>query len=310
MFVIVVGSLLAGTVLFLAYPFLKTIEVQGDFIHDLSEDQEKIDLEIEKESLLHSLSELEDERVQGKFSETDYLKLKAIDEYRFAKVLNRLDQLTPHSKTAPFAKSSKTPNTAPGTGWAFAVTLGVLVMGGSAGIYSFLHWKEGQTRNAAQPMAQASIPGMPNPLEMVARLEERLKENPNDLQGQILAGRSYLALNRVEEAKRAWEKVVELDPRNHEAHFNVAVILIETAETGQLPSYENALTHLEKALVKFPREPALLWYKGLALVHLQRFSEADESWTTAFQNLAPGTEDSKMVKQALQSLREGRAPSF
>ncbi|HEX9759206.1 MAG TPA: hypothetical protein VGB26_15635, partial [Nitrospiria bacterium] len=75
-------------------------------------------------------------------------------------------------------------------------------------------------------------------------------------------------------------------------------------------SYENALTHLEKALVKFPREPALLWYKGLALVHLQRFSEADESWTTAFQNLAPGTEDSKMVKQALQSLREGRAPSF
>ena len=67
----------------------------------------------------------------------------------------------------------------------------------------------------------------PNPLEMVARLEERLRENPDDLQGQIMAGRSYLALERFDEAKQAWTKVLELDPRNHEAHFNLGVILIE-----------------------------------------------------------------------------------
>ena len=310
MFVIVVGSLLAGVVLFLAYPFLKTHEVQEDFIHGLSEDQEKIDLEIEKESLLHSLSELEDERVQGKFSESDYLRLKAIDEYRLAKVLTRLDQLTTPSRAASSTKSSKKPHTPPGIGWASALTLGLLVLGGSSSIYSFLHWKEEQARVAVEQRGPSPGQGMPNPLEMVARLEERLKENPNDLQGQIMAGRSYLALKRIEEAKKAWAKVVELDPRNHEAHFNVAVILIDTAETGQLANYENALEHLEKALIKFPREPALLWYKGLALVHLQRFSEADESWTTSFQNMVPGTQDAEMVKQALQSLRQGRAPRF
>jgi len=173
-----------------------------------------------------------------------------------------------------------------------------------------MQWKEEQAQVAVAQRGPSPGQGMPNPLEMVARLEERLKENPNDLQGQIMAGRSYLALKRTEEAKKAWAKVVELDPRNHEAHFNVAVILIDTAETGQLANYESALEHLEKALIKFPREPALLWYKGLALVHLQRFSEADESWTTAFQNLTPGTQDAEMVKQALQSLRQGRAPQF
>ena len=49
-------------------------------------------------------------------------------------------------------------------------------------------------------------------MEMVAKLEARLKENPDDLQGQIMAGRSYQALGRTAEAQQAWAKVLELDP--------------------------------------------------------------------------------------------------
>jgi cytochrome c-type biogenesis protein CcmH len=194
--------------------------------------------------------------------------------------------------------------------WVSAVTLGFLVLGSSSGIYSYLHWKEGEQRLAMERQGQGQGQGMPNPLEMVARLEQRLRENPNDLQGQIMAGRSYLALQRIEEARSAWSKVLELDPKNYEAHYNLGVILISSAEPGHLKNYEEALEHLNTALVKVPREPAVLWYKGVALVHLQRFSEADESWTTAFQNLAPGTEDAELVKQALQSLRAGTTPRF
>ena len=47
---------------------------------------------------------------------------------------------------------------------------------------------------------------------MVARLESRLKENPDDVQGQMMAGRSYVALNRVEEARAAYENGTETGP--------------------------------------------------------------------------------------------------
>ncbi len=304
--------ILAGVVLFLVYPFLKSNKEEQYFIHEISEDQEQIDLELERETLLQSLSELEDEKEQGKFTEKDFVKLKSTDEYRLAKVLNRLDELSSPSVFSSGGKKSKKIKEDSGIGWIPALSMGVLVLGASAGIFYYLHWKEDQIRLAIEQRRQMQVQsqGMPNPAEMVARLEKRLKENPNDLEGQIMAGRSYLALNRIEEAKAAWKKVVELDPRNHEAHFNVAVILIETAETGNMVTYQNALAHLEKALIKFPREPALLWYQGLAFVHLQRFSEADESWTTAYQNITPGTKDAEMIKEALQTLRQSRAPQF
>jgi cytochrome c-type biogenesis protein CcmH len=150
---------------------------------------------------------------------------------------------------------------------------------------------------------------MPDPRVMLARLEARLRENPDDLQGQMMAGRSYMTLGRVEEAGKAWSKVLDLDPQNYEAHFNLGVLLLQTP-TKDNRVFEEALKHFQVALIQVPDEPVVLWYKGIALVHLKRYSEADQSWTAAFRNLDPGSEDAKVVKEALQSLRAGNPPQF
>ena len=200
--------------------------------------------------------------------------------------------------------------------WLSPIILGLVVWGGASGIYSYVTGTIGleAKRVAQEQQGQSSASGgsggqgMPNPLEMVARLEARLRENPNDLQGQIMAGRSYMALERLDDAKRAWSKVIELNRRDHEAHYNLGLILLQTKDTTDSRIFEEALAHFDTALMNVPREPVVLWYRGVALVHLKRYREADESWTSAYQNLPPGSEDAEFVKQALQNLRAGNPP--
>ena len=155
---------------------------------------------------------------------------------------------------------------------------------------------------------EAQMGGGPNPMEMVAKLEKRLKENPDDLQGQIMAGRSYMALNRMPEAKKAWEKALELDPKQHEAHFNLGVIQIETRQIDDPEIFKQALTHFDMVLADLPNQPAVNWYRGLALWYLNRRQETDAAWTLAAQNMEPGSKDMEFVKDALIKLRAGEVP--
>jgi cytochrome c-type biogenesis protein CcmH len=311
MFAIALGAMLIVVILFLVYPLLKQSDVrmpeERETFYQTSEDQERNDLELEKERLLTSLLELETEKAEGRLNDIDYQRLKGTDENRLVKVLDRLDQLSSQPKTTTHTQWQRSSPHPDGMFQSIKpVLLGLLVVGGTLGIYSYVNGKIGleAQRIAIERQAQM-VQGMPNPLEMVARLEARLRENPDDLQGQIMAGRSYMALDRFDDAKKAWSKVIELDRRSHEAHFNLGWILIQTRNTEDPGIFEEALAHFDAALINVPREPAVLWYRGVALVHLKRFREADESWTTAYQNLSPDSEDAEFIKEALQGLRAG-----
>ena len=311
MFVITIGLMLAIVILVLSYPFWNKTQAPMPVGYDTSEAQERIDLEIEKQVILTSLSELDIDLAQERLIQADYQRLKATDEHRLLQILNKLDHPNILSKPDHPDILSKPdhPNT-PAMHWTGYALLGLLVIGSASGIYYYLNWKQTAELQAAQRQAGSGGQGMPDPREMVTRLEARLRTNPNDLQGQIMAGRSYMALERVGDATTAWNKVLELDPKNYEAHFNLGVILLQTRKIDDPKIFEGALAHFDIALIGNPMEPGVHWYKGVALVHLKRYKEAEENWTTAFQNLAPGSEDAKFVKEALQSLRTGKPPLF
>ena len=80
---------------------------------------------------------------------------------------------------------------------------GVLVIGAAAVLYPL--WSNWNWHAAAQ--AQVS----PDVLAMVAKLEQRMREQPNDLAGWLMLGRSYLALERVDDAIAAYEHARALD---------------------------------------------------------------------------------------------------
>jgi len=136
-------------------------------------------------------------------------------------------------------------------------------------------------------------------------LERKLRENPDDLQGQIMAGRSYMTIQRTEDARNAWNKVLELDPANVEAQYSLGYLLIQTADSGDPRNFEQAIRHLDAALLLSPGLPAALYYKGVALTHLKRYDEAENSWESALQGLPPGSEDAEFIKDAIRKLKSG-----
>ena len=305
MFPVAAAFMLIGVIAFLAYPFWRRSQIPLIVGHEASLDEERVDLEIEKQSLLKILSELEIDSAQGKIVPADYTRLKLSNEHRLVTVLDRLDVL---ARKEPGRPKVKTMQAAPsGFRWLFIPVLGLLIAAGSAGVYKLVHMRFEQQQFAAAAREGGGPPI--NPVEMVARLEERLKKNPNDLQGQLMAGRSYMALERWPEAEKAWRKVLELDEKNETAHYSLGEILIRTNTPGNNPVAEEALIHFDKALIRLPQDPSVLWARGIALLQLGRFPEADEAWTQAFQYLPQGSESSEMVKKALQDLRGGRVPA-
>jgi cytochrome c-type biogenesis protein CcmH len=250
------------------------------------------------------LKELEVEHGQGRLTDADYARLQATDERRLLQVLDRLEALAGSAPVQPvIAECAARLGT---RAWVTAVVPAVLVLIGSSGIYAFIQWQQVQKLSAVA--AQAGAPGMPDPRQMVARLEARLQANPDDLEGQIMAGRSYMALERFPDAEQAWTKVLQLDPRNHEAHYNLGVILINTRKFDDPELFTAALEHFDRALVNVPMEPAVNWYRGVALWHLKRYRETEDAWSTAAQNLPPGSDDAEYVKSALVKLRAGQIP--
>jgi len=304
MFFLVVGVWLALVFTALAVPLWRRDPYPIQVGYDADQDQERVDLGIERESLIRSLKELEVEHGQGRLTDVDYARLQATDERRLLQVLDRLEVVVGNAPVQPAVTEHVT---RPGArAWVTALGPAVLVLIGSSGIYAYIQWQQVQKLSAVS--AQAGAAGMPDPRQMVARLEASLRANPDDLEGQIMAGRSYMALERFSEAAQAWTKVLQLDPRNHEADYNLGVILINTRKFDDPELFKTALEHFDRALVDVPMEPAVNWYRGIALWYLKRYRETEEAWSTASQNLPPGSEDADYVKSALVKLRAGQIP--
>jgi len=302
MFLIACVIILVVVILTLTSPFWrKDPDPVSPFHHDYRT-EELADLGIEREVLVRSIQELDVELAQGRLESDDFERLKATDERRLIQVLDRLDHLQSQDSAQQI---EGTDSTIRKRIWVPATVCTVAVLLASFGIYGFVQWQAIQ--KLARVQNQMGGEG-PNPLEMVARLEERLRENPDDLQGQIMAGRSYLALERFEESKQAWTKVLQLDSRNHEAHYNLGVMLVERRKFDDPEVFNTALGHFENVLVDLPNQPGVNWYRGLVLWFLNRPRETEDAWATAFKNLDPSSQDAAYVKEALQKLRAGETP--
>jgi cytochrome c-type biogenesis protein CcmH len=78
----------------------------------------------------------------------------------------------------------------------------VLVAGAAAALYPL--WSNWDWNAPLQPQ-ETAVPA-PDVLAMVAKLEQRLRENPNELAGWLMLGKSYVALQRLDDAVAAYER--------------------------------------------------------------------------------------------------------
>src|SRR5580698_7585527 len=94
--------------------------------------------------------------------------------------------------------------------------LAVIVVAAAAGVYPL--WSNWNWHAPAQSRGPA---GGPDVAAMVAKLEKHLADQPADLKGWIMLGRSYLALERLDEAIAAYDHAHRLDANNAEASMGL-----------------------------------------------------------------------------------------
>eukprot|EP01135_Chromosphaera_perkinsii_P002851 Nk52_evm6s229 gene=Nk52_evmTU6s229 len=102
----------------------------------------------------------------------------------------------------------------------------------------------------------------------------------NFVKGYLRAGKCYLTLGKFNEAKRAYKKVIELEPHNKSAQTEM--LLVEQTEKLReaclsdlaKEEYRKALYFAEKALENCPKAPELILLKAEALLGLKRYAES------------------------------------
>ncbi len=120
-----------------------------------------------------------------------------------------------------------------------------------------------------QQQAEANI------LKMVNGLAQRLQNNPEDAEGWLMLGRSYLYLKRYQAAAEAFSRASRLQPDN-------AAVLLQYADTlaavqgGRLTGKPKQL--IERALELQPDNQTALWLSGLAKVESGQLQQALVDW--------------------------------
>ncbi|ARJ66716.1 c-type cytochrome biogenesis protein CcmI [Magnetospirillum sp. ME-1] len=111
---------------------------------------------------------------------------------------------------------------------------------------------------------------------MVARLAERLRQDPSDGKGWAMLGRSYRALGLADEAKDAYRNAVTLLPDDTQSRIELAIMLLEEAEGDTLPA--EAITLLEQVLALNPDQPDALYFTGLSAAMKGETARAKARW--------------------------------
>jgi cytochrome c-type biogenesis protein CcmH len=142
----------------------------------------------------------------------------------------------------------------------------------------------------AAETAQLSIP------EMVARLEKRLKSNPDDVKGWRMLGRSYIVMQNLTGGRDAYGEAYKREPGN-------VSIILEYAEATARANDNSMLGRpaelIEEALKLEPANSYALILKGIALFHQNDMPGAVGVWKSILAQQGVDAETRDVVQNLL-----------
>lgn len=257
---------------------------------------ERDDLESLRDRLIAQLNELDAERADRGIDATvgreEELRLSA----ELAGVLKRLEGLT----AAPAGPGAALASRAM---WPVMTALASLLALG-AGLYLWQNAANlnGFVRAAGGGLATANVP--PMVFEMVAKLEKRLAEQPDDAAGWARLGRSYVVLQKSDKALAAYARAHELAPDNVEVLSDYAW-LVFSAQPGKTVGLAHTLyTRLNRL---DPENVDALWFLGLAAYQKGEPAAALKIWERLAKKLPPASPELVELKKAMQVARDEAA---
>ena len=150
-----------------------------------------------------------------------------------------------------------------------------------------------------QPAQQPSQP--PGSIEdMVAKLAERLQQQPDDLKGWVMLARSYAIMKRYSEAEAAYANALRLGGENADLLTDYVDTMV-MADGGAFNDESAAL--LIRALELEPDNLKALWLAGHWKNQSGEHQEAIDYWQRAAAQLPPGSKDVAVITSQINELQ-------
>jgi len=150
---------------------------------------------------------------------------------------------------------------------------------------------------------------------MITQLAQRLEQNPDDLEGWTMLGRSYRIVGQYAEAAAAYERAIAIagngDP---DLLTGLAEAKALASEQGHLTGESNAL--IQAALALDPNHSQALWLAGIAAFQAEADAEAIGYWERFLAQLTDDSSEeaikargivTEYIQQAQQRIAETAA---
>lgn len=166
---------------------------------------------------------------------------------------------------------------------------------------------QAQLANATQMQsANAAAEGPEGHPEFSSVLESliaRLEDNPDDIEGWVMLGRTYTIMGRFDEATETYAKLVEIVPDSPQILSDYADVLAMSNQ-GVLAGEPAEL--IQQALSIDPEYPKALALAGTVEFEQKRFEQAADYWERL---LAVIPADSKLAESVSESIAEAKSLS-
>jgi cytochrome c-type biogenesis protein CcmH len=150
------------------------------------------------------------------------------------------------------------------------------------------------TPQALDPVAH----DMPDAQQMVQRLAERLKDNPEDLDGWLMLARSYMALQRWAEAEAAYERAQTKVIQNSDLLLTWIELRVMLADRKFDPRSQELL---QQATALAPDDPEVMLLRALAALERGDQAESDALAGKLRERFASGTPERDNLETALKT---------
>ncbi|MDX1345074.1 MAG: c-type cytochrome biogenesis protein CcmI [Sedimenticolaceae bacterium] len=264
--------------------------------------KQSIEIDRNEQNLLiaeERLQVAEAEYADRTISESDYLQIKAEIEKTLA------DELGQETGRLHASSNSGAIGTA-----AIGVLLPLfgLAMYGLLGSPDFID--TGSRQNAVMTQQHTPATGEePQSFEsMVESLAQKLEQDPDNLEGWFLLGRSLMSLGRYSEAVQAYEVVNEKLPEPQSGVLLALANAVAMSQEGRLEGRPAAL--VQEALALEPQNTTALWLAGMVAEEAGDPESALRYWEQAEPLLADDPENQAELRGMMRAVAEklGRSP--
>ncbi len=255
-------------------------------------DQARLNLEIFKQQL----AELDADLSAGKLDQTVYESARRDLERELLHDLGDRDPLTAVASQPSETRARRLPGPwVTALSLLFAIPLAAWALYGLIGHQALIPQLEQQAASggAGPPRGRNELPPLD---ELVARLEQRLAQQPDDAEGWMMLGRTYFATGDRKRAQDALARAYELNPNDP----LIVLAYAESIATNNENQLEGRPAQLiSEALELEPDNPTARWLAAMVAFQRGQFRSAATTWRNLLDKMEPDSEDAAELRELI-----------